>query len=179
MTKQTRNKRSTEMAMPKRGRKSLLTPALRKQVCRLLERGHTIATVSAAGGFSERSFFDWCEKNAAFLAETQRARAAGRVRIIESILADRDWRAKAWYLERTDPGQYGRVAERPPPSPSVDDEGKQLGVAVYLNCPDGLHELKQFPVIREVEKDKLTDSGGEDGELADGEENVDEDEPSL
>ena len=36
---------------------------------------------------------------------TQRARAVGRMRLVESILEDKDWRGKAWYLERTDPAQ--------------------------------------------------------------------------
>ena len=37
------------------------------------------------------------------------------MRIVESILGSRDWRAQAWYLERTDSEQFARVAERPIP----------------------------------------------------------------
>ncbi len=111
------------MTTPKtktRGRKSLLDAKLQREICDLLERGHTIGTVCGACGFSERSFFDWCEKDAAFFAATQRARAAGRVRILDSILEDEDWRARAWYLERCWPGEFARseprtvVVERPP-----------------------------------------------------------------
>jgi hypothetical protein len=96
----------------KRGRRTLLTPALKKRICAMLERGHTVKATVAALGVSPRCYHDHCEQDAAFLAQTLRARACGRVRIAESILDSDDWRAKAWYLERTDPEQYARTAER-------------------------------------------------------------------
>ena len=37
------------------------------------------------------------------------------MKIVDSILKSADWRARAWYLERTDPEQYARSAERPIP----------------------------------------------------------------
>jgi hypothetical protein len=95
----------------KKGRKSLFTE-VREQLLSLLRFGHTIRNACAAVGISERVFYEWCEKNAAFSAEVTRARAAGRVQIVERILKSPDWRALSWYLERTDPEQYGRVAER-------------------------------------------------------------------
>lgn len=115
----------------KRGRRTLLTPALKKRICTMLERGHTVKTTVAALGVSPRCYHDHCEQDAAFLAATQCARACGRVRIAESILDSDDWRAKAWYLERTDPEQYARTAERqiiiqPPP---VRDDTVNYGEA--------------------------------------------------
>ena len=98
----------------KKGRRSKLTPELRRRICTMLSGAHTIRTVCAALGIGERSFFTWCD-DPTFFAETQRARARGRVRIVESILDSEDWRAKAWYLERTDPEEFARVAERPIP----------------------------------------------------------------
>ena len=74
-------------------------------------------------GFSECAYHEWCQKDFSFAAQSLRARAAGRVRIVDSILADKDWRSKAWYLERTAPGEFARteprtvVIERPPPTP--------------------------------------------------------------
>jgi hypothetical protein len=104
----------------KRGRKTLLTTALRKRVFEMLRRGHTIKTTCGTLGFSERSFHDYCAKDPAFLAATQRARAIGRMRIVDSILADRDWRSKAWYLERTaSDGHFARkvaLAKTAPPA---------------------------------------------------------------
>jgi hypothetical protein len=39
-------------------------------------------------------------------------RARGRVALVESIITDKDWRAKAWYLERTCPEDFAQVAHR-------------------------------------------------------------------
>jgi AraC-like DNA-binding protein len=70
----------------KRGRRSNLTPQLQQKICALLMRGHTVATVCGALGISHRSFHDYCARDGAFLAATQRARAQGMVRIVDSIL---------------------------------------------------------------------------------------------
>jgi hypothetical protein len=112
----------------KRGRKTLLTAALRKRICEMLQRGHTIKTTCGALGFSERAYHEWCQKDSAFAAQSLRARATGRMRIVDSILADRDWRSKAWYLERCYPAEFARteprmvVIERPPPTPAPEPE---------------------------------------------------------
>jgi hypothetical protein len=118
----------------KRGRRSRLTPQLQRKICKLLERGHTVGTVCAALGLPDRNFHRYCETNVTFLAATQRARAQGRVRIVESILEDRDWRGKAWYLERTAPAEFGRCAERELP---VAQDEKRINVAFILTEPDG------------------------------------------
>jgi hypothetical protein len=114
--------------MKTRGRKTLLIAAERTAIVKLLEKGHTIKTVMAARGFSERSFHTWCEEDESFLAATQRARAIGRMRLVDDILAEKDWRAKAWYLERTDPEQFGRVAERQIPTPIAELAGPTVNV---------------------------------------------------
>jgi hypothetical protein len=112
----------------KRGRKTLLTAALRKRIFGMLRRGHTVRITAGTLGFSERVFFEWCQKDCSFAAASLRARAAGRVRIVDSILADKDWRSKAWYLERTASDEFARteprtvVIERPPPTPSPEPE---------------------------------------------------------
>src|SRR5947207_889749 len=96
----------------KRGRKTLLTAALRKRVCEMLRRGHTIRITTAALGFSERAYHEWCQKDSSFAAQPLRARATDRMRIVDSILADKDWRSKAWFLERTAPEEWGRSEAR-------------------------------------------------------------------
>jgi hypothetical protein len=108
----------------KLGRRSLLTPKLQKRICDLLRKGHTIASTCGATGISERSYHDWCEKNPAFSAATQRARSEGKIRIVDSILDSNDWRAKAWYLERCYPTEFARISERqllyPEPQPVLE-----------------------------------------------------------
>jgi hypothetical protein len=140
----------------KRGRRSRLTPQLQRKICKLLERGHTVGTVCAALGLPDRNFHRYCETNVTFLAATQRARAQGRVRIVESILEDRDWRGKAWYLERTAPAEFGRCAERELP---VAQDEKRINVAFILTEPDGRQRqiswerakaIGQFPPVPPV-----------------------------
>ena len=138
----------------KLGRRTLRTAAERKAIVKLLEKGHTIKTVVAARGFSERSFFTRCEEDASFLAATQRARAAGRVKIVDSILADKDWRAKAWYLERTDPASFGRTAERAIPVEPDDPDKNKINVAIICNITKPLEELLNFPMEGDVQPSK-------------------------
>jgi hypothetical protein len=114
----------------KRGRRTRLTPQLQRKICKLLERGHTVGTTCGAVGLSPRSFHDYCAKDSSFLAKTQRARAQGRVRLVDSILDDRDWCGKAWYLERTAPAEFGRCAERD--LPAAEPSEKRINVAFVL-----------------------------------------------
>lgn len=126
-----------------KGRKTLFTTALRKHICDLLARGHTIKTTCGACGISERAYHGHCAKDAAFLAATQRARFDGRVKIVSSILDDKDWRARAWYLERCYPEEFGRTAERPA---AVEREPEPLR-PIILNVtrgPDYDETVKRF-----------------------------------
>jgi len=126
----------------KRGRKTLLTAAMRERIVQMLERGHTVKTTVAANGISERCYFDHCTKDPAFLAATQRARAQGRMQLVDSILKARDWRAKAWYLERTDAAQFARteprtvIIDQPPPTPSPEPETPPKGMQRWFT-PNG------------------------------------------
>jgi hypothetical protein len=67
------------------------------------------------------------------------------MRLVESILEDKDWRGKAWYLERTDPAQFGRSQDRPLPV-EKDDNDKQISVAIVCKTEKPLSELLAFPV---------------------------------
>lgn len=111
---------------------------------------------------SERSFHDWATERPAFLAATQRARAQGRVRIVDSILDADDWRASAWYLERTAPDEFARTVERqfpqeqqPPPQPAApvtiyftDNEDTRRAIAQFgPRPPDWTPEINQPPEL--------------------------------
>ena len=52
----------------KRGRATLVTSELKKRICVMLERGHTVKTTVAACGISPRCYHDHCEQDAAFFA---------------------------------------------------------------------------------------------------------------
>jgi hypothetical protein len=118
-----------------RGRRTLCTPQLQKQFCDALVRCHTIKHSCVVAGIGESTFYQWLAKGmtgeepyAKFVELVGHARARGRVALIESIITDKDWRAKAWYLERIWPEEFGSVAHRfivkevpqtPPPAPII------------------------------------------------------------
>jgi hypothetical protein len=117
------------------GRKTRCTPQLQKQFCDALAKAHTFKNACVVAGISESAIYQWLAKGmsgeepyAKFAELVQYARARGRVALVESIIADRDWRAKAWYLERILPEDFGPVAHRvivkevpqtPPPAPII------------------------------------------------------------
>jgi hypothetical protein len=117
------------------GRKTRCTAQLQAQFCEALAECHTIKGACVAARISESTFYLWLAKGMTgeepyleFLELVQLARARGRVALVESIITDKDWRAKAWYLERTWPEDFGPVAHRfmvkevpqaPPPAPII------------------------------------------------------------
>jgi transposase len=101
------------------GRKSRCTPQLQKQFCDALAKAHTIKNACVVAGISESAFYSWLAKGmsgeepyAKFVELVQDARARGMVALVESIITDKDWRAKAWYLERVWSQDFGPVAHR-------------------------------------------------------------------
>jgi hypothetical protein len=117
------------------GRKTRCTPQLQREVCDALAKSHTIKNACVVAGISESAFYQWLAKGMTgeepytkFVELVQHARARGRVALVESIITDKDWRAKAWYLERTCPEDFAQIAHRvivkevpqaPPPAPII------------------------------------------------------------
>jgi hypothetical protein len=110
---------TAEATKMKVGRKTLCTPQLQKRFCDALAKSHTIKNACVVAGISESTFYQWLargaigeEPYAKFVELVQSARARGLVALVESIITDKDWRAKAWYLERVWPEDFGPVAHR-------------------------------------------------------------------
>jgi transposase len=117
------------------GRKTRCTSQVQRQFCDALAKAHTIKNACVVAGISESAFYQWLAKGmsgeepyAKFVELVGHARARGRVALIESIITDKDWRARAWYLERVWPEDFGPVAHRflvkevpqpPPPAPII------------------------------------------------------------
>ena len=120
----------------KRGRPTKLNAELTRQICELLSEGISITAVCDALGLTESRFYDWQKQNEDFREQLTRARATGKIALVRQILTDKDWRAKAWYLERCWPSEFGRTAERPlPKEPESEREGPLWQLAFSL--PDG------------------------------------------
>lgn len=101
------------------GRRTLCTPALQAQFCEALTKYYTIKAACAVVGISESAFYLWLLKGMTgeepyfqFVEMVQLARARVRTSLVDEIITDKDWRAKAWYLERTWPDAFGPVAHR-------------------------------------------------------------------
>jgi transposase len=117
------------------GRKTRCTSQVQRQFCDALGKAHTIKNACVVAGISESAFYQWLAKGmsgeepyAKFVELVHYARARGRVALVESIITDRDWRAKSWYLERALPEDFGPIAHRvivkevpqtPPPAPII------------------------------------------------------------
>jgi hypothetical protein len=101
------------------GRRTLCTSALQKVFCDALAKSHTIKNACVVAGISESTVFGWLARGlvgeqpySKFAELVQSARARGLVTLVESIVTDKDWRAKAWYLERVWSQDFGPVAHR-------------------------------------------------------------------
>ena len=105
--------------MKKRGRKTLCTPGLTKQLCKLIAGACTIKTSCEACGVSEKSFHEWIVRGAGgeqpfsqFRDAVMRARGRFKARVCKSIIEDRDWRARLELLSRVYPEEFGRTEPR-------------------------------------------------------------------
>jgi hypothetical protein len=128
----------------KRGRETLLTPALQKRLCKFLADANTISTSAAACGISERTFFRFREEPA-FLAAVSRARAKAKAKLVKVITdqAPRDWRAAAFLLARSWPKEYGQRVEI---TEETAEAPRQKGCTIYYDVGNGtLAELLDFP----------------------------------
>ena|SRR6266567_7178476 len=101
------------------GRKTRCTAQLQAQFCEALAKYHTIKDACAVAGIGESTFYLWLLKGMTgeepylqFVEMVQLARARVRSSLVDEIITDKDWRAKAWYLERVWPEEFGPVAHR-------------------------------------------------------------------
>lgn len=84
-------------------------------------------TASECCGVAARTVRDWLQRAltekgfSAFAAAVSRARARGRVTLINCIVAAKDWRADAWLLTRLAPDEFSERSLRDefPPDPQV------------------------------------------------------------
>jgi len=82
--------------------------------------GNTIRTACAMAGISDKSFYRWLKEAEhapeghelrEFRDTVKRAKAVAEHRNVMAIqkAAQKDWRAAAWFLERTRPKDWGKV----------------------------------------------------------------------
>jgi hypothetical protein len=82
-----------------------------------------------------------------FREQVARARANEKIALVRQILADKDWRAKAWYLERCWPAEFGRVADRP--IPKAPPETERSPVTFRYKRDYDATRIRQFGLVAE------------------------------
>lgn len=102
--------------MPSGDRDCKLTDERQELIVEHLQAGHRRCVVCDLVGIAPRTFRAWLQKgregsprHAAFRRAVLRAEAGSEKQAIDTIrgAGDRDWRAEAWWLERTRPDVYG------------------------------------------------------------------------
>jgi len=116
----------------KTGRRTLLSAALTKKICEILEKGNTVRTAVAACDIAESTYFSWIQKGEAgepqfmeFSQACARAKATAKQMLTDIIVAAApdDWKAASWLLEKLYLREYGRDA-KPEPEPSLPSDKK-------------------------------------------------------
>ena len=99
-------------------RPTKLTEALTAKICELLSEGLSQTKVCDMVDISMDAFARWMKDNAEFSGAVKKAKAECERWHLNQIKAgsrEGHWQASAWYLERTNPKTYGRVATLPAP----------------------------------------------------------------
>ena len=97
------------------GRRTMLTPEVAEALLAALSARCTVADACWVAGVSDRTYRRWRARGeagegafSAFLSAVRRTRALARRDALAIIreAAGRDWRAAAWLVERSDPGNW-------------------------------------------------------------------------
>ena len=105
--------------MAKIGRKTKLTAEFITDAAKLIAGGNTVATVAAYMGIADSTWYDWMgrgerEKGSLFsefseaIKKSQSVAKIAMLSVVTQAARDGNWQAAAWFMERTDPDNYGR-----------------------------------------------------------------------
>lgn len=92
-------------------RPTKLTPELQDRLCEVLRAGNYIEAACAYVGIDSSQYRRWHEKNYTFRTAVDTARAqaeVGSVARIRKAGQEGDWRADAWWLERSFNDRWGK-----------------------------------------------------------------------
>lgn len=121
------------------GRKSIYNDDLALEILLHLEGGLSIADSCAIVGIDETTYHDWVKKGdeqpeqypalLEFSQLTRMARARGRKTHVDKIVRADDWRAAAFFLERSDPKNWGPKHEV---KTDITSKGESVQTVIYL-----------------------------------------------
>lgn len=115
---------------PKGGRPTILTKEMAEAIIDLLKRGNYLTTSASYVGINPATITSWVKRGNAlaqeqdereldeteqlfvwFAVEVEKARAWAEIKSVEIIrqAGNETWQAAAWFLERTNPRDWGRI----------------------------------------------------------------------
>jgi hypothetical protein len=145
---------SKEPIMAASGRPRSLDDAKRREIAALLTAGYPIHAAAEYVGCSPRTIKREIRRNSEFAERVRRAETAGQLEPLSTVrnAAKSDWRAAAWYLERTNPDRF---AKRNPVLLKPDEVLEQLdSIAEQM-----LHEVKDEPTRDRILRRMLAAAG--------------------
>lgn len=91
-------------------RKTKVDPVIAAKIVEVLSSGATIKDTCAYVGIHIDTYYDWCNKFSEFSDAVEKARATAKVSSVAVIrkASQTNWTAAAWFLERSDPANWGR-----------------------------------------------------------------------
>lgn len=111
-----------------------LTPIVQENLCKLLELGVPPASAASVVGITRQTFWYWMKegeqaksgKMREFYEMVQACRdkaIARNVSHVQKAASEGIWQAAAWFLERTDPDNFGRYRNEPQSSIPLSPTG--------------------------------------------------------
>ncbi len=93
-------------------RPTLYTLELSDKLCALVKGGLPLNKAAEHEGITYETMRAWGKKNAEFSVALKKARAEAQAQSIAVIRSgSQGWQGEAWYLERSDPKNWGRRME--------------------------------------------------------------------
>lgn len=130
-----------------------LTKHVQKIICDALKVGHPIRAAVAVAGVSEQSFYNWISWGREgkkpydkFVEAVDRAKGLKTSFLVEQLRAHfpKNWQAIAWYLERTEPKDFGRIDRLAIKSEMKHDVDVHHGIEDHKEIPALLHDNESF-----------------------------------
>ena len=104
-----------------------------------LERGAPMRLAAAAAGLDVAEVRDMLRADVLFAARVRKAVAKGARASLDKVLESDDWRAHAWFLERTHPEDFGQRQTVSVEAVSPDEARKELARLIrpaWLSTPE-------------------------------------------
>jgi len=103
------------------GRKLKIEDDIQQRLLEAIERGLTIADACIYAGISEKTYYNWLNKDISlikdekererfvqFLQSLKKAQSECQMYCLDFLMKDKSWQSKAWVLERRFPDRWAK-----------------------------------------------------------------------